>query len=236
MARRFYEPVNGDLQLWSDPNIFVEAELQEQLDIIEEYRALSYEAREELAPRLNYTSVEEFDDDLDDQRERLSNLLDFFNYEDDSLTITIKDGAWFTPIAVQAVCGEEVDHEAILSIDGFNNTYWEHRTDEAHEITWQLRDYNKRIAGLEVRLGNNIRTQLTNLDVYVSKKISGLTKPENLVATGVNLTTPDAWNQISFSHKAMGKYIRFTGFGSVHSGNVVRIQEVRAWVVTIEYN
>ncbi len=233
MTTRYYEPVGIDLKLWADPKDFVQAELENELSAVEEIQTLSDNARTYLS---GPDGLEAYDASLEIQRVRAANLVDFFDYSNTMINLNVKDGAWFTPVAVQAACGEEVGHEAILTIDGQTNTYWQHSANEAHEITWQLRDYTKRMAKLEVRIGSSSRNLLTDIDIYIADSIDGLDSPTNLVVSGVNLTTPNSWEEIDFVSKQNGRYIRFTGFGSQHAANEVRIQEVRAWVTTIQYN
>ncbi len=235
MGTRYYEPVSGDLKLWSDPATFVRADLEDELAAIEEIMALSDDARAILAGSEGLLAA--YDQRLEDIKERLANLIDFFDYSNTPVTLNVKDGAWYTPVAVQSFCGEDIGQEAILTIDGQTNTYWQHDVDEQHNIVWQLRDYTKRIAKLEVRVGGSGRNLLTGLDVYIANTIDGLASTGNRVIEGGSLVVPNSWEELSWGpSKANGQYIRFADFQSQHANNYVRIQEIRAWVVTVEYD
>ncbi|MCP4878342.1 MAG: hypothetical protein GY896_23050 [Gammaproteobacteria bacterium] len=236
MAKRFYEPVSGDLVLWSDPAQFEKTQLEAELALVEQYQGYDDTVRTIIATCSGFDNLQAFDDDLTAKRTRLKDLIDFFDYSNTPLALNVKDGAWFTPIAVQGKCGEEVGHEAILTIDGSNTTYWEHAVGEAHQITWQLRDYRKRIGKLQVRIASSDRNLLTGIDIYIADNVDGLDSPGNLIKSGVNLVVPNSWEEIPFISKGNGQYIRFTGFGSQHASNEVRIQEIQAWVVTVEYD
>ncbi|MCP4900200.1 MAG: hypothetical protein GY906_24780 [bacterium] len=236
-GKRFYEPTAGDLTLWTDPNLFVKTNLEAELAVIEELRGLSNETRTFVALSQRYPSLETYDEfHLDASRTRLKNLIDFFDYDNEPLNLNVKEGAWFTPLWVEDFCGEEVGDEAALSIDGQNNTWWQHNVDHAHEITWRLRDYKKRMSKMEVRVQSSSRHKLTDVDIYIADTVAGLTNPNNLVLSGVNLILTNAWEEIDFGSKRNGQYIRFTGFGSQHGNNEVRIADVRMRVVTVEYD
>lgn len=234
MPTRFYEPVAGDLKLWADPDTFVEEDLQAELDELLELQALSEEARDLTnCPEL---TRDDFDTFILSKIDMLKDILDFFNYDNKPLALNVKDGIWFTPIAIESVCGEEPGQEATLTIDGFNNTYWEDRTDEPHNIIWQLRDYKKRMSKLRVRVGSSSRNLLTGVDIYIADTVGALDNPGRLVVSGLDLVVPNSWEEIDLGSKWNGRYIRFTGFGSTHASNQVRIQEIQAWVTTVEYN
>jgi len=249
MAKRYYEPISGDLTLWKDPSIFVKEDLEADLSVIEEIQALSPEARSLYAQYhtmntlsyfvdLDSIDISDFDDFLDELRTRLKNLIDFFDYNSTILNLNVKDGAWFTPEAVESVCGEDTGYPATNTIDGNTATYWEHDVNEQHNIIWRIRDYKKRISKIRVRVGSSSRNRLNGLDVYFSSTIDGLTNPSNRFITDAALATPNAWVEIEFdgSSKANGLYMKFADFQSDNPNNYVRIQEVQVWVTTIEYN
>ncbi len=237
MAKRFYEPLSGNLILWSDPAEFVKTELEAELVGIEQYQGYDDTIRTILAQCMGFSDLQAFDDDLTTKRTRLKDLIDFYDYSNTTVELNVKDGAWFTPVAVESVCGEEIGHEAILTIDELNNTYWEHTDDEEHEIIWQLRDYTKRIAKLQVRIGSSSRNLLTGLDVYIANTIEGLSNVSNRVIENGSLTVPNSWEELEWGpSKKNGQYIKFVGFGSQHASNEVRIQEIQVWVTTVEYD
>ncbi len=234
MPTRYYEPIAGDLKLWADPATYVRADLEDELAAIEEIMALSDDARIILAGGEAF--LDAYDQNLEDMRERVANLVDFFDYSNTVVNLNVKDGAWYTPVAVESFCGEDVGREAIFTIDGQTNTYWEHDVDEQHDIIWQLRDYTKRIAKLQVRVGSSSRNLLTGLDVYIANTIDGLTSTGNRVIENGSLVVPNSWEELSWGpSKQNGQYIRFADFQSQHPDNYIRIQEIQAWVVTVEY-
>ncbi len=233
MVTRYYEPVADDLKLWADPAVFVRADLEDELAATEEIMALSDDARTLLA---GPGGLEAYDESLELNKERLSNLIDFFDYSNTVLNLNVKDGAWFTPVAIESVCGEDTGQEAILTIDGQTNTYWEHDVDEQHNIIWQLRDYTKRIVKLQVRVGGSGRNLLTGLDVHIADNVADLSNVGSRVIENGSLTVPNSWEELTWGpSKKNGKYIKFADFQSQHANNYVRIQEIQAWVTTVEY-
>ncbi len=236
MATRYYEPSSIDLRLWSDPALFVKADLEAELVVIEQYRGYDDTVRGIIAQCSGFDDLQAFDDNLTAQRTRLKDLIDFFDYSNVMVNLNTKDGAWFTPDAVEAVCGEETGHEAILTIDGETATYWEHTDDEEHHITWELRDYIKRIQKLQVRIGSSTRNLLTDLDIYASGTLSEIDNINNRIFTGINFTVNNTWEELVLISKKNIRYIKFVGFGSQHASNEVRIQEIQAWVTTVEYD
>lgn len=235
MAVRLYEPkaAGAELQLWADPQRYVKIELEEELSALEELIALSPEARELANGQLDREDWDEFSAA---QRARLKNLIDFFDYDTKVVDLTVADGAWFQMEAVEDFCGEEAPRPAVDSIDGDTGTFWQHDQDHAHQITWRLRDYEKRVSKVRVWLGANARSKLNNLDIYVANSVGGLNLPTNLAITGASISTADAWNEIDFTIEQVGQFVRFTGFGSQNSVDESRIREVEAWVETIEYD
>lgn len=235
-GRRFYEPVSGDLTLWADPKDFVKEDLEEEVLELEFLMAQGDPVRERLGNCAGFQTLEQYDAYLGSEWSRKKDIIDFFDYLNTTLELTVKDGTWFTPIAVESVCGEDVGHEAIYTIDGETNTYWEHDDDEEHEIIWKLRDYKKRISKLRVRVGSSSRNLLTGLDVYVASTIGGVFSENNKFAEDISFIINNTWTEIPFSSKANGIYIRFANFKSSQPDNWVRIQEIEAFVVTVEYD
>lgn len=236
MPIRFYEPISGDteLKLWADPDTFVEADLEAELSELLELQALSEEARE--LTGCSELTRDDFDIQIQDRIDIVRDILDFFGYDNKTLNITAKDGAWFLPVAVENSCGEELGREAGFAIDGEVNTFWQHEDNETHEIDFKIRDYRKRVEKIRIYRGVNARSALNNLDIYIANSVGGLNDPENLHATGVSISTDDAWNEIILSSKGRGKYLRLTGFGSANAVNEVRIREIQVWVTIVEYS
>lgn len=239
MARRYYERISAgaELQLWSDPRTFVKADLEAEVAELEVIMAYPDEIRERLAGCNGFQTLDDYDDHLDDLWNQNKDILDFFDYDAGTVNITIREGAWFLPIAVEDVSGEDVGNEAALAIDGDNGTFWQHSVDQPHQITFRLRDHNKRISKLRFRRNTNARSELTNLTVQIAKSIPGLDNPNNLALENFTPTWVDSdWTEVVLTSKQFGKYIRLTGFGSNNNNNEARIREIEAWVETREYD
>lgn len=234
MAIRWYRPRSGgtELELYVDPGLFTEVQDQADLAVFEEAQASSDPLREQLAAANGFLNLGEYDAWLEDRIWEIKDRLDFYSYQNRDETITVRDGDWFTPIAIESVCGEEVGNPATNMIDGDNGTWWQHVDNEAHDVVLQLRDYRKRVTKIRIRRDNNVRSQLQNLDVYAALNTGNLDNPNNLKATGVELLTPADWNEVVFDSPRNCRYIRLTGFGSAQAANEVRIREIEAWVIT----
>jgi len=237
MAKRLFERRDGQvpptISLWDNPRELTEAEFDEVIAQGEELLALSEDAYNAMGAYCpNLPTKEEIQAQVDNAKDKK----DFFDYDKVVHTMQIADGSWFEMIAVESFCGEETGFEAVLAIDGQTSTWWQHDADEAHEIVFQLRDYSKRVEKIRIRRGGNDRSELTDIDIYVANSIGGLDEPSNLAVSGATLPTVSDWNEVDFTNKQRGQYIRLTGFGSVHSGNEVRIREIEAWVTTTPLN
>ena len=194
MARRFYEPVGGGttLNLFIDPEQFTEAGDQVDLNLILEFQALTDTARAEVAACRGFPDLQSFDADLQDREWELRDRLDYYSYGNRQENITVRDGTWFSPEAVEAFCGEDVSDPAADSIDGDTNTFWRHGVDERHSITYRIRSYPKRFQRIRFRYGvaESARERLTNLDVRVSRDLSEIDEPRNLRESGINIVWP----------------------------------------------
>lgn len=235
MAKRFYEPVSGDLTLWADPRSFVKADLEAEVLDLEVIINEDDIVREKLGNCAGYQDLEDYDDYLNEQWSMKKDQIDFFDYLNTTLELTVKDGKWFTPDSVYSVCGADVGYPADNTIDGDTATYWEHDVNEQHEIIWQLRSYKKRMSKINLRIGSSSRNLLTGLDIYIADNVGGLYSVNNKVASGLSFSVANTWEEIEFPN-ANGKYIRFANFGSSNVDNWVRIQEIEIWVKTVEYD
>ena len=239
MAVRYYEPksAGAELQPQADPKVFVKADLEAELAEILILQGFDVAVRERLAGCTGYQDLQSYDDFLESERWRLKDLIDFFDYTEDSINITKKDGAWFSPIAIEDFCAERVGDEAVNAIDGNTATFWQDNTEHTHQITFQLRDYPKKISKIRIYIGTNVRAQLDDITIQVANSVPGLDDPNNEHLTNFTPSwVVDSWNEIVFTTKATGRYIRLTGFGSANSLNQVRIREIEAWVETQNYD
>lgn len=236
MAQRLYELVSGDLKLWADPKNFVKADLEDEVADLEFLMAQSDLVREKLGNCAGFATLEAYDAYLDIEWSRKKDIIDYFDYSDRVVTLDVQDGAWFSPESIVDVCGERVGNEAIYSIDGDTGTFWQDDTDEPHQITFNLRDYAKKISKARIYRGANARSALDNLTIQVANSIPGLDNPANEAVTGVSISTDDAWNEIEFTTKQIGEIIRLTDFGSANALNESRIREIEFWVETQLYD
>lgn len=236
MAIRLYEPVDIDLKLWADPKTFVKLDLEAEVVELEFLIGQEDPVRLRLGQCAGYPTLEEYDSYLDSEWTRKKDIIDFFDYETKVVNLTVKDGAWFSPILIEDVCGERVGNEAIYSIDGDTGTFWQDDTNEPHQITFKLRDYSKRISKVRIWVDTNARSSLTDITIQAANSVPGLSDPSNEAVTGVNISTQDAWNEIDFTTEQIGKFVRLTGFGSLNSLNESRIREIEMWVETQMYD
>lgn len=236
MAQRFYQPVGDDLKLWADPKDFVKSDLEEEVLELEFLMSQGDVVREKLGNCAGFATLEAYDAYLYSEWSRKKDIIDFFDYSDTALNLTVKDGMWMTPDSVEDVCGERVGNEALYSIDGDTGTFWQDDTNEAHQITFNLRGYAKKVAKVRIYRGTNARSALDNLTIQIANSIPGLDIPANEAITGASISTDDAWNEIEFTTKQIGKIMRLTGFGSLNALNETRIREIEFWVETVEYD
>lgn len=240
MARRFYEPAGGgtELNLFIDPEKFVQADDQAALTLVQEARAASDGLRSELAVCKGFASLEDYDADLELQEWDLLDRLDYYSYENRTQSLTVRDGAWFTPEAIEAFCGEDDPNVAANIIDGTNNTFWRHNVNQRHSITFRLRGHPKRITKLRFRYGaaEVNREQLTNLDIRVSRDLSEIDEARNLRETGVNIAWPtgagSVWVEYDLADAVQkARYIKLD-FDTVAGNNDAQIREFAVRVST----
>ena len=232
MAIRWYRPKAGGtkLELYIDPEEYDQAEEQTALAEIQELQGLGDANRTLVATALGHDNLGGFDDWLQARAEELQDRLDYYDYQNRDETVTVRDGAWFTPEAVEAHSGEEVGNEAVNMIDGDNGTWWQSNLDQTHVIDLRLRSYKKRISNMQIRRGGNVRSQLQNLEIRAANSLGGLNNDGNIIASGVELLTEADWNEIAISKKTC-RYIRLS-FTSAHASNEARIREIEVWVET----
>ena len=239
MAIRWYRPVSAgtELELYVDPGLFSETQDQADLAVFQEAQASSDTIREQLAAANAFTNLGEYDLWLQDQIWAIQDRLDYYSYEDRVENRTVRDGAWFSPIAIEAVCGEEVGREAVNSIDGDTGTSWRHISVERHSITFQLRDYPKKISSMRIWFGGSEsdREQLQNIDVFASRGINDIDDPANERLSGFTPTWAgqgDSWVEIPWTSKInKGRYIKLL-CDSARGDGTVQIREIEFRVET----
>lgn len=240
MAKRLHEPTRAGegLRLYIDPQEFDRASDQAALAAIQEVEAASDNIRAEIGLCRGFGTLEDFDAKLEKDRWDLLDRLDYYDYDNRRESFNVRDGAWFTPEAVESFCGEEAGNEAALTIDGVNNTDWRHDVDERHSITFRLRGYPKKVSKLRLRYGASepVREQLQNLDIRISRGLANIDDPVNLREQRLNPVWPvgagATWVEIVLSSKVVqARYIKLE-FDTAHGGNQAQMREIGVWVET----
>jgi len=237
MAQRLFQKQGADnIKVWTDPELLERSVLEDDITYFTELLTLDDRIKEMMFAGLpGISTVEGFDAVVQEELDQRKDQLDALDYDTIVHNMTLYDGEWYLPEAVEAHCGEETGNEAVLAIDGQSTTFWQHNTDEAHQIDFRLRSYLKKATKIRIRRQTNVRSALNNLDVYFARTLNALDDPDSLVATGVTLSVDNDWNEINFTSSKRGRYLRLTGFGSAHAGNEIRIREVEVRVVPKDY-
>lgn len=243
MAKHFYENIAGgeDLKLIADPAAFNVNLDTTRLDVISQFQALDAEAREVAASCKTMTLVE-YDDALEQEEWTIRDRLDYYTlYVNRTQELTVRDGAWFSPVTVDSFCGEEVGQEASKSVDGNNATFWRHSSNEQHIIIFQLRNYPKKISKIRFRYGagESARERLNNMDVHAAKATNNLDNPENILETGINISWPVAAGEVWVEHtlaskKNKARYVKLVIDDTDNAGNQIQIREFEVWVETVD--
>ena len=236
---RIYEDTAGDtMKKWADPEDFDFSDMAAaEIDLVG-VRALSDSILIRIATGQFSTvsSLSDFKKFLDAQIEELRDLQDYETYVKADAILDAFDHAWFLPIAVESFCGENIGAEATLSIDGDNDTWWQHTVDEQHNIVYELRAHTKRIDRIRFRLGStsNAREQLESLSVRVAKTVANLDDLGNEVLTNVNIPTSplNDWVEVTFTSPHNGRFIKLADFQSANNFNTIRIREIQVRVIT----
>lgn len=244
MAVRLYEPFAGGtkLRLYIDPQVFVLADDVARRALINDQQGLLDPARTDLAICKNAPDLATFDQQQRDEDEDILDRADYPNYETRVHQITVADGAWFSPIAVDAgtLCGEEVGQEASRAIDGISTTFWRHTENHQHVIVFELRAYPKKIAKIRFLYGANEsgRERLNNMSVHAAKAINKLDDPDNILETGINIVWPTGISVDTFVEHTLAKkknkarFVKLVIDDTDNSTNQAQIRDFEVWVET----
>ena len=249
MAKQFYQLSGSDLLVWDDPqNITTQAEIQALIDALIPFQSLPDDSRTKInesggvataGVQGGFPSLQDFDDALTDEIERLQDIRDYYDYEAKQETLgNVRDGDWFIPEAVEAFSSELVGSEATLAIDGDNATGWE-AADEPASITFRLRSYRKNVESIRLWIPNNtLKTELQGLDISAAQSLSQIDEPSNVVASGLNLahTPGTAFQVVPFDFKKRCRYIKLSITGSNHAQNSIMIRSIEARVVVFNHD
>lgn len=255
MANLYYDPINGgvDLQVWKDPQVVTRESLEDERDALLNIQGLSDELREIIAANglssiglPSFIGVPEpltsFDQYIEDELDRLRDVLDYFEYESGQADFSIRTGDWFLPEAVESFTddnGSDVVTNAIDAANGGdpdpndpeNSTFWQSEISGTRQITFRLRDYSKRVEGIRLRTNNgDTRSQLQDLTVRASNALGMIDDPGNIMVSGVNVNDARGWFEINFTkHKC--RYIKIeaatSNFGTP---DVLRIRSMQVRV------
>ena len=246
MAKRLWEKAAGgsEIHATNDPQVLIVADLQAQLGPLQEVQGLSDALRllfvKAGVPGLGIgaaSDLESFDDALDKRVDTLLDLIDYAQYSTRIESLTVFDGAWFSPQAIESVSGENVGEEAARAVDGDNGTWWQSDTGP-HAITFHVRDHKKQLSRIRLRISNvnEDRTKLQGVTLRGSVSIGKIDDPGNVIASGINFAHDgDAWMEFDIlaPDRKPIRYIKLDGFTSLHSDtDVVRIREFEAFVIT----
>lgn len=191
MAKRFYQPFGGgdQLRLYIDPEEYSEANDQAALAEIQEIEALSDNVRAQLGLCNGFGNLADYDEHLEEKRFEIEDRLDYYSYDNRTETLNVRDGAWFSPEAIESFCGEDGSDPAANSIDGNNSSVWRHSANERHSIVYRLRSYPKKITRVRFRFNVSLPVieQMVNLDIRAAKALSQIDEPRNLLEQGLNI-------------------------------------------------
>lgn len=239
MARRWYEPKNGGtkLQLHIDPHEFVQADDQARLAIVQEIQGLSDALRVELATSKGFQDLDSYDSALQDEEWSLLDRLDYYDYENRQESLSVRDGSWFTPEAIESFCGEHQTNVATNSVDGDNTSIWQHFQTERHQIIYRLRGYPKKVTKVRFRYGTLLpaRERLKNLDIRMARDLSQIDVAGNLLEEGLDIDWPllgGAWvEHVLTTPKHNARYIKLE-FDTDDLSNNAQIREFAVRVET----
>lgn len=250
MARLYYHPINGgdDIEVYDDPQILNKADLELQRDALLDVQGLTDELRTLIASNglasIGLPSfagqadpLSMFDDYVQDELDRLLDVLDYFDYTTSSARISIAEHQWITPIAIESVSDENVGEEATLAIDEDFGTWWQSDAVGTREIVFELRGYPKKIEQVRLRAPvSDLRAQLQGVTIKAAKALAMIDAPGNVLDTDVDFTYVDnIWlEHVLTTPKFNARYIKLEVATSLHVANPeqVRIREIEVRVGT----
>lgn len=255
MANQFYDPINGgvDLQVYKDPQVITRQSLEDERDALLEIQGLDDALRTIIAssglgsiglPSFVGTAnpLADFDQYIEDELDRLRDVIDYFDYETGQARINVVTGDWFLPEAIESFTddnGVDVVANAIDAVDGgvpdpndpLNSTYWQSEVSGPRQITFRLRSYTKKCEGIRLRTNNgDERSQLQDVTVKASNVLGMIDAPSNVMVTGVDVDDANGWFEILFT-KIKCRYIKIEASTSNFSTpDVLRIRSLQARV------
>lgn len=241
MAKRWYIP-NGpstELEVVIDPELFTLAGDNVLLTDNLEIQGLSDDLRLHIGSCLGFNSLADYDTALVNEEDDIRDRLDYYSYGTRVESPTVADGSWFSPIAVESFCAEDVTNVAARSIDEMNNTFWRDSTNHQHTIVYELRAYPKKISKIRFRYGagESARERLNNMDVHASRGIGNIDNAENILETGINISWPVAAGEVWVEHtlaskKNKARFVKLVVDDTDNGSNQLQIREFEVFVET----
>lgn len=248
MANLYYDPINGglDMRVFKDPQIVSREDIEQQIAGFLVFRTLSDDARTLLASggipgagiQGGWPDLASFDSYMDDELDRLRDILDYFDYEAGDAGLVVRTADWFTPIAVESVSDENVGEEGVLTIDEDNTTWWGSDLAGTRSIVWEVRGYKKKLLGLRLRTtSGDDRTRLQGVTIRGSQAIGMIDEPQNEIATGVDFAYDgNVWMEYTFPSPKLARYLKLEFDTSAHSSpDEIRIREIEVRVGIINH-
>ena len=242
MAKLFYQNAGGgNLNVYDDPQVLVQSDLQAQDTALDEIIALSDTLRTFLAqggiPGLGipggFSDLASFDSYLEDESERIKDILDYFDYGTRVENLTVRDGEWVVPEALESVSDEAPGEEGTKSIDGDNGTWWQSNASGTRTIVFRVKSYKKKFEQIRLRISNanEDRAELQNVTVKAAAALVNIDDAGNTIGTGVNFDHGgDNWMEYVFPTKKRARYLKLEIPGSLHSNpDQVRIREIQVF-------
>lgn len=238
MAKLFYQNAGaGFLNVYEDPLLEDEAALTALLPQLQEVQALSDSLRGVIAqggiPQLGLASagsLEAFDDALVDEIERVQDILDYFSYETRVENLTVRDGLWITPVALESVSDENVGEEGVLAVDQDFGTWWQSDASGLRSIVFRVRDHRKMVEGLRLRCpSTDERCQLQGVTVRGAAALALIDDPGNVLDTNVDFTyAGNIWIEHTLAQKKRLRYLKLDVSQSLESSGTdsLRIREI----------
>ena len=233
-----YEPKRGatELGVVRDKFTYVKTTDQARLDVITDLQGLPAATRTVLAPGGDLAA---YDQALEDEEFVLRDRLDYYDYDTVSTNRTIADGAWFSPDSIESFCGETSPNVAARCIDGDDDTFWRHASNEQHVLTFKLRDYPKKIEKIRFRYGagESARERLNDITVKAAKGLGAIDNAENTLETGINIVWPTGagltWVEHTLASKKLkARYVKIEIGNTDNGQNQAQIREFQVWVGT----
>lgn len=240
MPSRWYQPQSAstELNLFIDPTLYIETEDEDNLADLQSLQACDDFVRQQLAEFSIFPTLETYDADIQDQVHDIQDRLDYYSYDTRVQNLTVADGAWYSPIAVESVLGEDLGDEAVDSINGNQSDFWRDSTNHQHEIIYELRGYPKKISKIRFFYGSgeSARERLNNMDVHAARSVVNLDEPENILETGINISWPTpggVWVEHTLaSKKNKARFIKLVIDDTDNGANHCQIREFEVWVET----